>query len=240
MKFFYLGILGIVTTVFVAVFILERGKIKTKTAITGILVGSVIGFSFHITYFYHRTNLEFPFDPRFFLLFPLVLFVWVLGLEWYQAIKKRDSFLNVLFMTIAVLIYLVIPFLSLRLGNWMFLASLPFLISYFVLDFRARKIPQGWLESYIEETISEVKEKGKYTNKPILIKEQLDTRFVSQHFGIFILFKKDRVLCRMSKKYHKKLGEPNLQEFFEILISKVKAYLEKKTPNKPFQKEAKK
>ena len=233
MKVFYLGILAIVVTVTIAVFILERGKMKTKSALRGILIGVAIGFSFHITYFYHRTNLGFPFDPRFLLIFPLVLFVWALGLEWYQAIKKRDAFLNVLLMTIAVLIYLIIPFFSLRLGNWLFLASLPFLISYFVLDFRARKVPQGYLESFIKETISEVKEKGKYTNKPVVIKEQLDARFVSLHPGFSIIFKKDRVLCRMSKKYHKKLGEPNLQKFFEILIGKVKTYLEKKTPNKP-------
>ncbi|MBN1694436.1 hypothetical protein JW879_03435 [candidate division WOR-3 bacterium] len=232
MKIFYLGIFAIVVVVSVAIFIREKGKIKTKSALKGILLGIALGFSFHITYFYHRTNLDFPFDPRFFLLFPLVLLVWAQGLEWYQAIKKRDSFLNVLFMTIAVLIYLIIPFLSLRLGNWLFLGSLPFLISCFVLDFKARKVPQGWLESFIKEAISEVKEKGKYSNKPIIIKEQLDTRFVGQYRGISILFKKDRVLCRMSKRYHKKLGEPNLQEFFEILISKVKVYLKKKSPNK--------
>jgi hypothetical protein len=91
----------------------------------------------------------------------------------------------------------------------------------------------GWLESYIKETISEVKEKGKYTNKPIVINEKLNTRFVSRDSGIFILFKKDRILCRMSKNYHKKIGEPNLQEFFEILIGKVKAYLEKNQYIKP-------
>ena len=232
MRFFYFGILAIVVIVPIMVFVVERGKMRTKSAIKGILLGSAIGFSFHVTYFSHRANVAFPFDPRFILVFPFVLFVWALGPEWYQIIKKRDSLLSVSLITIPVLIYLIVPFLSLRLGYRMFLGSLPFLISYFVLRFKARRIPQGWLESFIKETISEIKEKGKYTNKPIVIKEQLDTRFVSLHSGFSIIFKKDRVLCRMSKKYHKKLGEPNLQEFFEILISKVKKYLEGEVPNK--------
>jgi hypothetical protein len=233
MKFFYLTMLLIVPTIFIAVLILERGKIKTKSAITEILVGLAFGFSFHITYFYHLSKSDLPFDPRFFLIIPFLMFVWILVPEWYQVVKKRISLLNVLFMTIAILCFLIVPFLSLPWANCLFLLGLPFLISYFILDFRAHKIPEGWIESFIKEAASEVKGKGKYTNKPIVIKEKLNTRFVSRHSGVFILFKKDRILCSMSKKYYKKLGEPNLQEFFEILISKVKVYLEKKSKNKP-------
>jgi hypothetical protein len=116
----------IVPVVFIVVLVLERGKIKTKSAIIEMLIGATFGFSFNITYFYHRSKLNFPFDPRSFLIVPFVLFIWVLTPEWYQIIKKRESLSNILLITIAILIYLIIPFLSLTLSNWLFLVSLPF------------------------------------------------------------------------------------------------------------------
>ena len=96
-----------------------------------------------------------------------------------------------------------------------------FMAFFFIQMFRYPYLHPGWLASAIEEVKLEIKTKGKYSPKPIVIKRGINKRFFTGARGLSLLIKNDRVVCRMSRKLHIKLGEPNMEDFFDKLVERI-------------------
>ncbi|QTA38741.1 hypothetical protein JYK00_04325 [Thermosipho ferrireducens] len=94
-----------------------------------------------------------------------------------------------------------------------------------------KKIPiYNWVYiTQFSEKVAESCEKGNYTKKPIVILAKFNKNAIVHGKGIIINIKNDKAIFRISKKTHKILGEPNLNEFCQKISEHIRRWLNDKS-----------
>ncbi len=203
--------------------IFSRGKFRFRSMVKDILYGLSIGLPIIIAS-YLKWFIKIPVNPIYFILITLIVLLPYLGLKWLNIIKGRESIYQSLTFSIAIILFLLTFVLNPVIGIFLTIIGWIFLIFFFVDVYRYPYLHSSWLSAVIEETSGSIKNKGKFSGKPVIINIAFHTRFVTGILGLSLLIKPDKVIGRMTKSFHKKIGEPNLEEFFSKLIEKIQLY----------------
>ncbi|MBN1409695.1 MAG: hypothetical protein JW969_02550 [Spirochaetales bacterium] len=202
--------------------LLSHGKFKFSHLLFGILYGLSVGlpitFAGYFKWFY-KTSI----DPYIFLLLSVLALIPFLYTKWYNIIRGRESPFQAILFTIAIILFFVSFFIEAPFNFSIVIIGWIFLITYFVDVFRYPYLNSTWLAVMVDETAKEVQTRGKYSAKPVTLFKPIGKRFVTGTLGISLISKTDRVIARISKKLHKKLGSPNLEVFFTQLINKIQS-----------------
>ena len=199
---------------------LSHGTIKPGGFITAMLYGLGVGVP-TIAASYYRWYRPSSINLTVLLLAALIFVLPVLLKSWYNVIKGRESCYHNLLLTAGMAFTFVSFLLSPLLAIFCVITGWIFFILFFGYLNRYPYLNSAWLQAAFEQALEEVKGRGKYSSKPVVIKSEIGRRFVSGFNGLSLIIKKDRLIGRISRKLHIKYGEPNLEELFRRLLEKI-------------------
>jgi hypothetical protein len=224
MLLFYI-IISIVFAIFLILLniLLSHGNLKIKGFISSLIYGLGVGAPTMLASYY-KWNAPTAINHYLLLLIAFIFIVPVLATSWYNVIKGRESAYHIILLTTGMFLtfisFLFNPYLAMIsvAAGWLFF------ILYFVYLYRYPYLNSAWLMTAVEQTVKEIRGKGKYSTKPVVIKKEINRRFVTGFLGLSLIIKKDRAIGKISRKLHLKCGEPNLEVFFNRLLDKIIEY----------------
>jgi hypothetical protein len=164
--------------------------------------------------------------PSAFIYFPImaVIVSVLLVPEIVDTIKGRQHPVPVLVILAGVTCSIIVPYLHYIWLMLLFTVLGIFIqAGYFAYLRRYPFLNSMWLENALTNCVDKVLKGCSYTTKPVVIDGIFEKRWVSRTlFGFNILIKKDKAIIRMTRKLHKKLGEPNMKELGNELVSLIK------------------
>ena len=132
--------------------------------------------------------------------------------------------LSELELTISIALFVYATLAPVSVAIMCIIIGFIFLCSFFYHIYRYPYLHGGWLSSVVEKVAQNITEKGRYSSKPVIINKGVNKRFVTSTYGLTLIFKKDKVIGRVSQRLHKKLGAPKLDLFFNSLIEEIINY----------------
>ncbi|MDN5343304.1 MAG: hypothetical protein PWP28_2179 [Oceanotoga sp.] len=123
-------------------------------------------------------------------------------------------------------LFILIPqiIFSQKIANYFIYTGLIFIVINAIIIYKNPYYNLNWLEGISFEIAKDIEKNCKYTNKPIIVNIKTNQNFLTGGNGLNIWLKKDRAIIKMSKKFHKKLGSPNMQEFSNKIIIQILDY----------------
>jgi hypothetical protein len=201
---------------------LNRGRVKGLILIGDMLYALGIGVPM-ILAGYFRWLPEQSFITSLLWTIPILLMVPFLLSKWLNVAKGRESALQAVSFSVALLFFYSTLYVTQFLAIVAVCVGMGFIVLFFVTSARYPYMNSGWLSRLIEETAAEIPQTGRYSTKPVPIEINIGRRFFTGTHGLSLLAKQDRVICRISPHLHRKLGSPNLEAFFSLLCKKIEA-----------------
>lgn len=211
-------IITFLLTFFSIQFFITHGKIKFKKEFLRIFI--VIAIVLVITFFLEKSP-EYNSDINTYFFIGVIIFA---VFSFFLNVKRGYSFVFS-FLSAASIICLMISFNFEGILFGIFY-SFGMGISVFSL-YLVWKYPFHnckWLEGLAYEVSEKIQTKGKYSSKPIIIKINSSKTFLTGNRNLKIWFKKDHVVLKISKKFHKNLNYPNLEDFSELFLREIINY----------------
>jgi hypothetical protein len=199
--------------------LLSHGKFRFRNIFLGILYGLAVGVPMTLAS-YFKWFAEPTIDPNILILMTIFSIVPFLYSKWYNILRGRESPFQAVSFTISIILFVLTFYIPVGFNILSVLVGWFALILYFVDFFRYPYQNSAWLSAVVEEVAAQVQTRGKYSSKPVIIHKSTGRRFVTGMLGLSLMSKTDRLICRLSRKLHRKLGEPNLVEFFDLLASR--------------------
>jgi len=201
---------------------MNRGHVQRLPFLAEILYGLAIGVPL-ILAGYFRWQPEKGLVTSVLWLIPILMIVPFLLSKWMNVAKGRESPLQAALFSIALLLFYstvyVTPFQAIVAIS----IGMVLIVFFFFTTARYPYMNSGWLYHLIEETAREIPHTGRYSSKPVHIDVSVGRRFITGTYGLSLLAKEDRVICRISRHMHRKIGSPNLEAFFSLLCQKIAA-----------------
>jgi hypothetical protein len=202
---------------------LNRFKVKIKRLV--LLLIYSLGFAAVITFASFFQN---SIPLALYIIIVLAILGPVLGKEVYSVIKKRQPAIIVILLVLGIIPCTMVPyipdfnlkFISMGIG-------LVFLISFFLYLRKYPYLNPMWLESLIIDTAAAIDKNCKYTPRPVIVERAADKTWTTGYIGLQIIIKKDKTVVRMSRKLHKQLGCPNMEEFSAAIVMSLFKNMEK-------------
>ena len=165
----------------------------------------------------------FSHNDWFSLIFTAVMFFLVIASVIYNFVKKRDSMKRYIYFILVYIPLFMMNFFQDNSAVTTILAfiPLPMAVFYFVFLYRYPFYSQYWVEGSIDEILSQVEKGCGYSPKPITVFKSTGKRFITGCRGLKIMFREEKTIVRMSRKYHKACGSPNLKEFSDRITEKI-------------------
>ena len=159
----------------------------------------------------------------FSLVVTAVMLFLIIIISIYNSVKKRDSIKRYLY---SILVYIPLFMMNFFQDNPIVInilafIPLPMALLYFVFLYRYPFYSQYWVEGSIDEILSQVEKGCGYSPKPITVFKSTGKRFITGCRGLKIMFREEKTIVRMSRKYHKACGSPNLKEFSDRITEKI-------------------
>ena len=221
----YIIVTGIIIILlyFLLFILLSHGKLKIKPLMYQIIYSSMIGLPMMIFMYYH-----FRYDlSKYLLIFIIYLAIILtptLGYLWYNILRKREPFFHTLLLTFGIFLFIFSIFFNPPSTFYFIFSGLVFLIPFFIHIFRYPYLDSTWLYSLTEEVAKKIQKKGKYTTKPVVVDKGINKRCIISTIGLTLYCKNNKTIGLISKKNHERLGNPNLNDYFLLLIEKIKDY----------------
>ncbi len=202
-------------------YFLNRGRITGLQLMWDMLYSLMIGIPLIVGSYYRWDESRQAFIPLLWIA-PLFFMAPFLISKWINVFKGRESALQAVSFSIALIFFYAILFLPpfpalLSVG-----AGMLCIILFFYASARYPYLNSSWLKGIIEDSAKEVRHTGRYSPKPVSIKIGTGRRFITGISGLSLLAKDDHIICRINRKLHVKYGSPNLEEFFTLLCTKIK------------------
>ncbi len=196
--------------------IINRGKFDLKYMAIMVMYSLLVGLPvFYFSLYPEKINLVFYISIYALLLVPTYV------REFYHCLKGRQSWLRFILLFIGVNIIIMNPFLEGSLKLLTVIIGLLFVFGFFVYQFRYPHLNPVWLDDAAEKAAKNI-EKGKYSSKPVIVSIPSKRTSCAGSSGIFLLFKKKHAIVRIKRDFHKKLDSPNMEQFAEKLVKRIK------------------
>lgn len=196
--------------------IINRGKFDLKYMAIMVMYSLLVGLPvFYFSLYPEKINLVFYISIYALLLVPTYV------REFYHCLKGRQSWLRFILLFIGVNIIIMNPFLEGSLKLLTVIIGLLFVFGFFVYQFRYPHLNPAWLDDAAKKAAKNI-EKGKYSSKPVIVSIPSKKTSCAGSSVIFLLFKKKHAIVRIKGDFHKKLGSPNMEEFAERLVKRIK------------------
>jgi len=201
---------------------MNRGHVQKLPFLAEILYSLAIGVPL-ILAGYFRWQPESGLVTQLLWLVPILMMVPFLLSKWMNVAKGRESPLQVVLFSIALLLFYSTVYVSPIQAIVAVSIGMVLIVLFFFTMARYPYMNSGWLYHLIEETAKEIPQTGRYSSKPVHINLSVGRRFITGVYGLSLLAKEDRVICRISRRMHRKIGSPNLEAFFFLLCQKIVA-----------------
>jgi len=150
----------------------------------------------------------------------------------YYNLKKRQTWTQFILVSIGVIFILISPFLDFRLRLWSIGIGWAFLAGFFTYLFRYPHLNPMWLDDVAKKAAANIEKDCKYSSKPVVVPVPSRKTSSTSTFGLFLLFKRDSVIVKISKDFHKKLGRPNMEKYAQELVKRIKEKIKEEEKGK--------
>ncbi len=201
--------------------VINRGKIKLNYLIITILYSFAVG----IPVAYYSGSPE-KFHPVFYIIYYVVFLLPFFGYEFYKCLKGRQTWGPFLLIFSGIILILLSPVLRPPLKIMSILLGLVLISGFFSHLFRYPYLNAMWLADGAKKAAENIEKGCRYSPKPVSIPVHSKKTSCTSATGLYLLFKKDRAIVKMTKKFHEKLGRPNIEEYAKELVGRIKRKLE--------------
>jgi len=197
--------------------LINRGKIEPKYLI--FIISYTLLMSIPVAYyniFPEKLNLV------FYIIYYAVLLLPTFIHQVYYSLKKRQSWTQFILLSVGIIFILMSPFLNLPLRLWSIGIGWAFLAGFFTYLFRYPHLNPMWLDDVAKKAAANIEKDCKYSSKPVIVLVPSRKTSCTGTFGLFLLFKRNSAIVKMSEDFHKKLGRPNMEKYAEELVKRIR------------------
>jgi len=162
------------------------------------------------------------FSPLPYIIYYAVVLLPVFGIELYNWIRGRQTWFRFVTNFIGVMLILSSPFIGFPEKPYLIITGIIFITFFFIYLFRYPHLNPMWLEDTAYKAAENVKKNCGYSSKPVIVHIPSRTTSTSSIRGLYLLFKKKHAIVKISKKFHEKLGRPNMEQYAEELVKMIK------------------
>lgn len=141
--------------------------------------------------------------------------------ELLNAARGRRPALRFIALVIGIVSLIMAPLFDMLVMACMVLLGLIALVLFFVQQYRYAGLNSMYIESLAKEAAEAAGSGSKWSSKPVTVWRGAGRQYWVAAPGLRAALKKDRSIIWMSRSYHKKLGEPNLEEFSKAFIERI-------------------
>ena len=219
MNFFniVLGLFLLLLFYFAIHMLINRGKIEPKYLILILSYTLLVGIPVaYYNIFPEKLNLALYIIYYVVVLLPTFLY------QAYYCLKKRQTWTQFILLSIGVIPILMSPFFDFPLRLWSIGIGWAFLAGFFTYLFRYPHLNPMWLDDVAKKAAANIEKDCKYSSKPVIVLVPSRKTSCTGTFGLFLLFKRNSAIVKMSDDFHKKLGRPNMEKYAEELVKRIK------------------
>jgi len=197
--------------------VINRGKVKLNYLIIAILYSFAVGIP--VAYYSGAPD---KFQPVFYIIYYAVFLLPFFGYEFYQCLKGRQTWGPFLLIFSGVILILLSPALELPVKFISIVLGLMLISGFFFHLFRYPYLNAMWLADTAKKAAENIEKDCRYSPKPVSVPTHSKKTSCTSATGLYLLFKKDRAIVKMTKKFHEKLGRPNMEEYARELVKRIK------------------
>ena len=216
-----IAFLGMLVFYFGIHLVINRGKIKFDYLVIAILYSFAIGVP--VAYYSGSPD---KFEPVFYVIYYAVFLLPFFGFEFYKCIKGRQTWGPFLLIFVGIILILLSPVLELPARFISILLGLALISGYFFHLFRYPHLNAMWLADTAKKAAENIEKDCRYSPKPVIVPIPSKKTSCTSAIGLYLLFKKNSAIVRMSKYFHEKLGSPNMEEYAKELVKRIKRKIE--------------
>ncbi|UCE41600.1 MAG: hypothetical protein JSV17_01010 [Candidatus Aminicenantes bacterium] len=209
--------LGMLILYFGIHLVINRGKIKFDYLVIAILYSFAIGVP--VAYYSGSPD---KFMPVFYVIYYTVFLLPFFGYEFYKCFRGRQTWGPFLLIFIGIILILLSPVLEHPVKFISILSGLALISGYFFHLFRYPHLNAMWLADMAKKAAENIEKDCRYSPKPVIVTTPSKKTSCTSAIGLYLLFKKNRSIVRMSKDFHQKLGRPNMEEYAKELVKRIK------------------
>jgi len=212
-----LGLLLMLVLYFGIHLAVNRGKIKLNYLVITILYSFMVGVP--VAYFSYFPE---KFSPLPYIIYYAAVLFPVFGIEIYNWIRGRQTWIRFVTNFIGVMLILSSPFFGFPIKPYLIVSGLFFITCFFIYLFRYPHLNPMWLEDTAYKAAENVEKNCGYSSKPVIVSVPTRTTSTSSIRGLYLLFKKKHAIVKISKVFHDKLGKPNMEQYAAELVKMIK------------------
>jgi hypothetical protein len=197
--------------------IINRGKFEFKYMTIAVAYSLLVGLPvFYFNLFPEKLNLV------FYIVYYAIVLMPVYINEFFSSLKKRQLWMRFILIFTGVNIILVNPFLTGKPKFWSLIIGLLLIFWFFLYLFRYPHLNPMWLDDAAKKAAADVVKERRYSSKPIIVPITSRSPSCSKSSSLFLLFKKKHAIVSIKKDFHSKLGSPDMEQFAEELVKRIK------------------
>jgi len=197
--------------------IVNRGKLELRYMAIAVTYSLLVGWPvFYFNLYPEKLNLV------FYIVYYAVFLLPTYISELYSCLKRRQPWIRFILIFAGVNIILINPFLEGELKLLSLIIGLLLVFWFFVHLFRYPHLNPMWLDDAAKKAAANVEKDRKYSSKPIIVSIPSKSPSCAKSSGLFLLFKKKHAIVRIKKDFHRKLGSPDMEQFAEELVKRIK------------------
>ncbi len=212
-----LGLLGMLLLYFTIHLVVNRGKIRFTYLATALLYSFAVGVP--VAYY---NNFPEKLRPSLYILYYALFLLPYFGIEVYNCVRKRQTWTRFILIFSGMVLILVSPFIEVPERVFLIGLGLIFVTAFFIHLFRYPHMNVMWLMDTALKAAENIEKNCKYSPKPVVLPIPSKKTHCAGAAGLFLLFKKNSAIVRLSKKFHDKLGNPNMEQYAAELVRRIK------------------
>lgn len=201
--------------------IINRGKIKFDYLVIAILYSFALGIP--VAYY---SGISDKFHAVFYMIYYAIFLLPFFGYELYKCVKGRQTWGPFFLNLSGIILILLSPVVNLPERFFIILLGLALLSVYFFHLFRYPHLNAMWLADLAKKAAENIEKDCRYSPKPVVVPVSSKKTRSTSAIGLYLLFKKDRAIVKMTKKFHEKLGRPNMDEYAREIVKRIKQKIE--------------
>jgi hypothetical protein len=215
-----LGLMGMLVLYFAIHLVVNRGKIKISYLVTALFYSFAVGIP--VAYYSLFPD---KLRPVLYITYYAVFLFPYLGIEIYGCVKKRQTWTRFVFIFSGLVLILGSPFVAPSVKPIFIGAGMLLITGFFIHLFRYPHLNAMWLADAAHRAAENVEKNCRYSSKPVVLPVPSKKTSCAESIGLFLLFKRNAAVVKVSKKLHDKLGNPNMERYAEELVKIIKRTL---------------
>lgn len=200
--------------------VINRGKIKFNYLAIAVLYSFAVGIP--VAYYSGAPD---KFQPVFYVIYYAVFLLPFFGYEFYKCIKGRQTWGPLLLLFSGIILILLSPILNIPAKFVCIVTGLMLVSGFFFHLFRYPHLNAMWLADTAKKAAESIEKDCRYSPKPVSVPIQSMKTSCTSITGLYLLFKKERAVVKMTKKFHEKLGRPNMEAYARELVKRIEQKL---------------